>query len=138
MDRKRHCSNRSNGHSPEFVGWRWVAVCLAVLMAASTVLYGGHSNAATVEVARISTETSHAHSAVSEHDHQKPCSDTGHTYHRGTGCALASACFFCVPVDVQLFVTACGAQPAAVAPSFVSSPGDVPARLRPPKAIATA
>lgn len=140
MDRKRDRSrlNRSSRHSAAFGGSRGLTVCLALLVAVVATLYGGHPNIAVAQSSQFATEISHGHSAASEHDHQKPCSDVGHTHHQGTSCASASGCSLCVPVDIQIFATASVAQPTATAPPFVSSPGDVPIRLRPPQALVIA
>lgn len=117
-------------------GVQWLAVCLALLMTASTIVYWGHPNAA-AQGLEYATELDHG-AVVSEHGHRKPCNDVGHTYHQGTCCVSASGCSLCVPVDSQVFMATPEGEPAATAPPFVSSPGDVPIRRRPPKLVVTA
>lgn len=98
------------------------------------MLYGSHSEAASVQDTHFVTEHSHAYAAV-KHDHKAPCNDAGQT-HRG--CASTSSCAFCAPVTAGFFLSVTGREPAATAASFVSLPADVPIRLRPPKLVVTA
>ncbi|MDG4880811.1 hypothetical protein [Mesorhizobium sp. WSM4884] len=128
---------RSMKRSSGFGGPRWLAVCLALLMAFGTVLYG-HANAAAAPRAQWAADHNHGSAAIRHDGHQAPCKDVGQMHHQGTCGISASSCSFCVPVDGHLFVAVSGSHPVATAPSFVSSPGDLPIRLRPPKLVVTA
>ena len=120
-----------------FDGSRWLAVCLALLMAFATVLSSHAYSAAAPFGAQWAAEHSHDSAAI-RHNGSAPCKDFGHARHQGTCCISASSCSFCVPVDVHLFVAISGSHPVATAPPFVSSPSDVPVGLRPPKLVVTA
>lgn len=118
-------------------GSRWLAVCLALLMAFTTVLYG-HANAAAVsDGTQWAAEHSHGSNVIRHDGHHAPCKNADHVRHQGTCCISASSCSFCVPVDGQFFVAVSGSHPVGAAPPFVSSPGDLPIRLRPPKLAVT-
>jgi hypothetical protein len=124
---------RSSG----FDGSRWLAVCLALLMAFTTIL-SSHANSAAAPLgAQWTAEHNHGSAAI-RHDGHAPCKDFDHARHQGTCGISASSCSFCVPVDVPLFVAVSGSHPVATAPPFVSSPSDVPVGLRPPNLVVTA
>jgi hypothetical protein len=135
-DAVRSVLGRSRKH-PLQGGGRWLTVCLAALIALSTILYGGHAGATVIAGAQYATEHSHD-SAESEHDHQKPCKDTGGKHHQGTCCISAPGCTFCVPIETQAFLAISGSEAIAAAPPFICTPSDVQIRLRPPKLIVTA
>ncbi|RWX70829.1 hypothetical protein EN780_02200 [Mesorhizobium sp. M4B.F.Ca.ET.089.01.1.1] len=123
--------------SAGFDGSRWLAVCLALLMAFTTIL-SSHANLTAAPLG-VQWAAEHNHdSAAIRHDGHAPCKDFGHARQQGTCGISASNCSFCVPVDVHLFVAISGSHPVATAPPFVSSPSDVPIRLRPPNLVVTA
>lgn len=118
-------------------GSRWLAVCLALLLAFTTVL-SSHANSVAAPLgAQWAAEHNHG-SATIRHDGHAPCKDFGHAAHQGPCCISASSCPFCIPVDVHLFVAISGSHPVATATPFVSSPSDVPVGLRPPNLGVTA
>ncbi|RWE72072.1 hypothetical protein [Mesorhizobium sp.] len=128
---------RSMKRSSGFGGSRWLAVCLALLMAFTTVLSSHANSAAAPFGAQWAAEHNHGSAAI-RHDGSAPCKDFGRARHQGTCCISASSCSFCAPVDVHLFVAISGSHPVATAPPFVSSPSDVPVGLRPPNLVVTA
>ncbi|RUV74806.1 MAG: hypothetical protein EOR30_29550 [Mesorhizobium sp.] len=121
-------------HLSELGGSWWLAISLAMLMAASAIVYGGHSNAVAGQGAHYATEHIHGSSVAPEHGRHKTC-DIGHAHDQGTSCASASGCSICVPVDIQVVEIASKAQPTATAPLVISSPGDVTTKPRPPKLL---
>ncbi|RUW72120.1 hypothetical protein [Mesorhizobium sp. M4B.F.Ca.ET.049.02.1.2] len=124
-------------HLPKRGGTRWLAVLLGVLVAVSTILYGGHSDAAMPGNTHSMIKHELAFTAAHQH-HRAPCDQPSQAGHHGDSCVSASSCSFCVPVEGQVFMSVSGSEPAATAPAFISSPSDVPIRLRPPKLVVTA
>lgn len=139
VDRKgiRPGLGRSMKRSSGFDGSRWLAVCLALLMAFATAL-SSHANSAAAPRGLWAAEHNHGSAAMQHEGDHGPCKDFDHARHQGTCGISASSCSFCVPVDGHLFVAVSGSHPVATAPPFVSSPADVPIRLRPPKLVVTA
>ncbi|RWM08974.1 MAG: hypothetical protein E5X80_06375 [Mesorhizobium sp.] len=120
-------------HSFDFEVLRGVAICLALLMALTTVLHGHVNAVAAPHGIQWAAQHNHDSAAIRHDGRHAPCNDVGHTYHQGMCSASALGCSLCVPVDAQAFVATSHAQPVATAPPFASSPADVPIRLRPPK-----
>ena len=130
--------DRSTKRSSEFGGSRWIAVCLAFLVAFAPVVYG-HANATVAQHgAQWAVEHNHGFLVKQRDGHQAPCNDAGKASHQGTCCISTSSCSFCATVDGHLFTSVSGSQPVATAPHFMSYPGEVQLRLRHPKLIVTA
>jgi hypothetical protein len=136
-DAIRSGPRRSAKRPSAFDASRWLAVCLALVMAVPMVLYSGHADEAAAHGIQYVVEHGHG-SVASEHGHLKPCNDPAKAHHQGTCCVSAASCSLGVPVDSRIFVAASGNQPTATAPPFVSLPGEVPILRRPPKALVTA
>ncbi|RWC00234.1 MAG: hypothetical protein EOQ57_16605 [Mesorhizobium sp.] len=118
-------------------GLRWLAVLLGVLVAVSTILYGGHTDAAMGDSAHSMAKHEQAFASADQH-HRAPCDQPSQAGHHDGSCVAASSCSFCVPVDGQVFMATSGSEPVATASAVTSSPSDVPIRLRPPKLIVIA
>lgn len=115
---------------------RWLAFAIAILMAVSTMFHDRHAQAATADKIRYIVETSHTEPAAG-HSHvgsrgADRAQDDGSCHVSPSGCAI------CVPVSAQIVIGTMRIEPPAFAPPSISSPGDVPLRLRPPKVSAIA
>jgi len=115
---------------------RWLALCMAALLAASAFLYAeGHAQAFP------SGQTHH----VVRHamDHTKLGACTGHGCdHQGSGnagrCVSGLGCAFCAPLSSNGFVAAPQGRAFGMTSLPVSAPGEIQLQLRPPKLFVTA
>ncbi|WP_087004736.1 hypothetical protein [Rhizobium sullae] len=116
---------------------RWLVLFIAVLMAASPIVFGeGHARASVLDEARFVVE--YHVDAVTEHTHKAPCNDKGQAHQNGSCCVSASSCLHCAPVPTQTIVGFSHREPVAPAPPVMSLPGEASMELRPPKLIVIA